>query len=119
MKESTRTVTNERPLVNLRYYTIIPRKMGEFLDVFDRLAMPVLIETLGAPIGFYTSTIGPLNQVVHLWAYRDFTDMETRWHARDTHPDFPAYLKASENLLISQEDRILRSFPLSSVSTSH
>ncbi|MBB4105267.1 NIPSNAP family protein [Allorhizobium borbori] len=110
------TAPTDRPLVNLRYYTIAPRKMGEFLEVFDRLAMPVLIETLGAPIGFYTSTVGPLNQVVHLWAYRDLADMEARWNARDTHPDFPAYLKASGHLIVAQEDRLLKAAPLPSLS---
>ncbi|MFC3059354.1 NIPSNAP family protein [Paenirhodobacter populi] len=109
------TAPADRPLVNLRYYTIAPRRMGEFLEVFDRLAMPVLIETLGPPIGFYTSTVGPLNQVVHLWAYRDFTDMEARWQARDTHPDFPAYLKASAHLVVAQEDRLLRAAALASL----
>lgn len=109
------TAPADRPLVNLRYYTIAPRKMGEFLEVFDRLAMPVLIETLGAPIGFYTSTVGPLNQVVHLWAYRDFADMEARWAARDSHPDFPAYLKASGHLVVAQEDRLLRAASLPSL----
>lgn len=110
------TAPVDRPLVNLRYYTIAPRKMGEFLEVFDRLAMPVLIETLGAPIGFYTSAVGPLNQVVHLWAYRDMTDMEARWAARDSHPDFPAYLKASAHLVVAQEDRLLKAASLSSLS---
>ena len=109
------TAPADRPLVNLRYYTIAPRKMGEFLEVFDRLAMPVLIETLGAPIGFYTSTVGPLNQVVHLWAYLDFADMEARWAARDSHPDFPAYLKASGHLVVAQEDRLLRAASLPSL----
>ncbi len=104
-----------RPVVNLRVYTVTPRRMGEFLEVFDRLAMPVLIATLGPPIGFYTSTVGTLNQVVHLWAYRDFADMEARWTARDSHPDFPAYLQASAHLVVAQEDRLLRTAPLPSL----
>ncbi|WP_207101748.1 NIPSNAP family protein [Paracoccus shandongensis] len=102
------TAPADRPLVNLRYYTIAPRKMAEFLEVFDRLAMPVLIRTLGAPIGFYTSTVGTLNQVVHLWAYRDMADMEARWQARDSDPDFAEYLRASGHLIVAQEDRLLR-----------
>ena len=106
---------NDRPLVNLRYYTIAPRKMAEFLEVFDRLAMPVLVRTLGAPIGFYTSTVGTLNQVVHLWAYRDMADMEARWHARDHDPAFAEYLRASGHLIVAQEDRLLRSAALPSL----
>lgn len=109
------TAPANRPLVNLRYYTIAPRKMAEFLDVFDRLAMPVLIRTLGAPIGFYTSTVGTLNQVVHLWAYEDMADMERRWQARDADPDFPEYLRASAHLVIAQEDRLVKATPLASL----
>ena len=33
-----------KPLVDHRIYTIKLRKMAEFLDVFDRLAMPVLLQ---------------------------------------------------------------------------
>ncbi|WP_334174111.1 NIPSNAP family protein [Pseudoxanthobacter sp.] len=107
-----------RPLVNLRRYTITPRRMGEFLDVFDRMAMPVLLETLGPPIGFYTTVIGSLNQVVHLWAYRDFADMEARWKARDTHPRFADYLKASGHLIVAQEDEVVRAVPLPSLAAT-
>ena len=95
-------------LVDHRIYTIKPRKMTEFLDVFGRLAMPVLRETLGNPIGFYVSHVGPLNQFVHLWAYADLADYERRGQARDAHPDFPAYLAASEHLIVAQETRLIR-----------
>ena len=39
------------------------RKMGEFIEVFDRLAMPILLRTLGAPLGFWTSQVGPAEPV--------------------------------------------------------
>ena len=57
-------------------------KMPEFLEVFNRLAMPILMETLGHPVGFYTSLVGPQNQFVHLWAYADLADYERRSRAR-------------------------------------
>jgi hypothetical protein len=101
-----------RPLVDHRIYTIRLRKMNEFIGVFDRLAMPILLRTLGHPIGFYTSQVGPLNQFVHLWAYEDLADYERRCLARDTDPDFPAYLAASEHLIVSQETRLIRAVDL-------
>ena len=55
-----------KPLVDHRVYTITLRKMPEFLRVFNELAMPVLLQTLGHPIGFYTSLVGPQNQFIHL-----------------------------------------------------
>jgi hypothetical protein len=99
---------NDKPLIDLRTYTIRPRGMAEFLDVFDRLAMPVLLRTLGAPAGFYTSLVGPLNQVVHLWAYESLADYEERSARRDRDPDWPAYLSASGHLIVAQENRLLR-----------
>ncbi|MEJ8814046.1 NIPSNAP family protein [Variovorax ureilyticus] len=105
----------ERPLVDHRIYTIALRKMPEFLDVFDRLAMPILLQTLGHPLGFYTSVVGPQNQFVHLWAYESLADYEARSRARDTHPDFPAYLQASAHLITAQETRLIRAADLPSV----
>ena len=104
-----------KPLVDHRVYTIRLRKMGEFLDVFDRLAMPVLLQTLGHPLGFYTSFVGPQNQFVHLWGYDSLADYEQRCQARDTHPDFPAYLAASEHLIVGQETRLIRGVQLASL----
>lgn len=97
-----------RPLVDHRVYTIRLRRMGEFLEVFNRLAMPVLLQTLEHPLGFYLSQVGPQNQFVHLWAYDSLADYERRSQARDAHPDFPAYLAASEHLITAQETRLVR-----------
>jgi len=98
----------QRPLVDHRTYTIALRKMPEFLEVFNRLAMPVLMQTLCHPVGFYTSLVGPQNQFIHLWAYEDLADYERRCHARDTHPDFPAYMAASGHLITAQETRLIK-----------
>jgi len=98
----------DKPLVDHRIYTIQLRKMNEFIEVFDRLAMPILLETLGHPVGFYTSLVGAQNQFVHLWAYESMADYETRCRARDTHPDFPQYLAASGHLITAQETRLIR-----------
>lgn len=101
-----------KPLVDHRVYTIALRKMPEFLEVFNRLAMPILMETLGHPVGFYTSLVGAQNQFLHLWAYDSLTDYERRCQARDTHPGFPAYLQASAHLITAQETRLIRAVPM-------
>ena len=99
-------------LIDHRTYTIALRKMPEFLEVFNRLAMPILLETLGKPVGFYTSLVGPQNQFVHLWHYDDLTDYQRRSQARDAHPDFPAYLTAPAHLITAQETRLIQSAPM-------
>lgn len=101
-----------KAVIDHRVYTIALRRMPDFLDVFQRLAMPVLMQTLGHPLGFYTSWVGPQNQFIHLWGYDDLADYERRSRARDAHPDFPAYLAASGPLIVAQETRLIRSVDL-------
>ncbi|MDE2363432.1 MAG: NIPSNAP family protein [Hyphomicrobiales bacterium] len=98
----------QKPIVDLRVYTIRLRKMAEFVDVFDRLAMPVQVRYLGLPLGMYTSAVGHLNQFVHLWGFDDMGEFERRHAARDKDPEWPAYLKASADLIVAQETRIVR-----------
>ncbi len=109
------TLLPSKPLVDHRVYTIALRKMPEFLEVFNRLAMPLLLETLGNPLGFWTSVVGPQNQFVHLWGYDDLADYERRSQARDAHPDFPSYLQASGHLITAQETRLIRAVQLSAI----
>lgn len=108
-------MTPSKALVDHRIYTIALRKMPEFLEVFNRLAMPVLLQTLGHPLGFWTSHVGPQNQFVHLWGYDSLADYERRCMARDSHPDFPAYLQASGHLITAQETRLIRAVALPAV----
>ncbi|WP_417533406.1 NIPSNAP family protein [Marinobacterium stanieri] len=101
-----------KPLVDYRVYTITPRKMSEFVEVFNNLAMPVLKETLGTPMGFYTTLVGKQNQFVHLWGYDSLEDYERRSAARDSHPDFPRYLAASGHLIVAQETSLIKGIDL-------
>jgi hypothetical protein len=102
-------------IVDLRVYTIRLRKMPEFVDVFDRLAMPVQLRYLGAPLGIFVSAVGQLNQVVHLWGFSGMGEFEQRHAARDRDPDWPAYLKASEHLITAQENRLIRKVDMPSL----
>lgn len=97
-----------KPLVDYRVYTIAPRRMGEFMEIFERLAMPILKQTLGCPLGFYTTLVGTQNQFIHLWGYDSLADYEQRCTARDAHPEFANYLAASGHLIVAQETRLIR-----------
>jgi NIPSNAP len=108
----------QTPLVDLRTYTIRLRGMAEFLDVFDRLAMPVQLKYLGPPLGMFTSAVGPLNQVVHLWGFDNMGDFEARHAARDKDRDWPAYLQASTHLITAQENRLIRRVDLPSLAAA-
>lgn len=95
-------------IIDHRVYTIALRKMPEFIDVFRRLAMPILMQTLGRPVGFYTSLVGAQNQFTHQWFYENLSEYERRSLARDTNPDFAEYLRASGHLITAQTSQLIR-----------
>lgn len=103
-----------KAIVDHRIYNITPRMLPKFIELFDSLAMPVLKKHLGQPLGFYVTSIGSLNQVVHLWGYDSLDDYEKRSLARDTDPDFQVYLKQTEGLVQSQTNQLVRPVHLKS-----
>lgn len=107
----------DKAIVDHRTYTIRPRCMPAFLAAFDQLAMPILLRHLGPPLAFYVSSIGTLNQVVHLWGYDSLDDLERRSAARDADPDFAAYLHATRDLVMAQETRIIKPVQLKALAS--
>lgn len=97
-----------KPIIDMRIYTIRPRGMPEYLKLFEELALPIAVKHFGPPLGYYVSQIGSLNQVVHLWAFETLAELEQRHAALAADPDIAEYFTATTGLVVAQEDRILR-----------
>lgn len=95
-------------IVDHRTYTVVHGKMAEYLERYQRLALPLQRKHLGHLVGFFVSEIGPLNQVVHLWAYKDIADREARRARLAADPEWQAFLKANTGSFTHQETKILR-----------
>ena len=94
-------------ILEVRTYTMHPGKAGAWLEYYEKNGLPVQSRMLGRLI-FITSEIGPLNQIVHMWAYDSLADREQSRAALAKDPDWHAYLKNSPpGLLVSQESKIL------------
>jgi len=104
----------DKPVTDLRIYTIRPRGMPQYLKLF--IALPLALKYLGEPLGYYVTQIGPLNQVAHLWAFENLADMEQRQAALAGDPGFAKYLTATDGLVVAQEDRIMRAVEFKSQS---
>ena len=55
--------------VEQRIYTCAPGNTGEFLRSMRAEAFAAQTDALGHPVGYYVNEIGPLNQIITLWAY--------------------------------------------------
>ena len=95
-------------IVDVRTYTLIPRKMAKYLQLFEKHALPVMQRHGLELMGYYVSQIGPLNQVVHVWRYESLGDLENKRAARDADPAWGEYLALTDGMVLMQDNKIMR-----------
>ena len=95
-------------IIDHRTYTVHHGRMGEYLERYERLALPIQLRHLGKLIGYYVSDIGPLNQVVHIWAYRDIADREARRERMAKDPAWKEFTKGNAGTFAAQEIKIMK-----------
>ena len=100
-------------IVDLRTYTLIPRKLASYVALFEQHALPVMQRHGLELMGYYVSHIGPLNQVVHMWRYESLADLERKRAARDADPAWADFLSRTEGMILAQESKIMRPAPFS------
>lgn len=65
-------------IVEMRTYILHAGKLGPFMQLMEGEGIGIEAPVLGRLVGFYSSEIGVLNKVVHLWAYDSFEDRQRR-----------------------------------------
>ena len=94
-------------IVDVRTYTLYPRKMAKYLELFEKHGLPVMKRHGLELMGYYVSQIGPLNQIVHLWRYDSLADMEKKRTARDADPAWGKYLSLTEGMVLVQDNKVM------------
>jgi hypothetical protein len=104
-------------IVEQRTYTLKPLRTRDFLELYERAALPLQKKYLGHLIGFFVSEVGPLNQVVHLWAFDSLAERERRRKVMEEDPGWPLYVNALRDLdvILQQETKLLRSVSFSPI----
>lgn len=63
---------------------------------------------LGRLVGYFHTEVGPLNEIVHLWAYESFEDREARRSALSADPAWQAYAPKIFQFIETQESKLLK-----------
>ena len=95
-------------IIDHRTYNMTHGKMNDYLERYEGIGLPLQIEHLGHLVGFFVSDIGPLNQVVHLWAYDSIADREIRRERMAADPRWQSFLTGNLGMFASQEIKILK-----------
>jgi hypothetical protein len=99
MPDATTNQGGHNMVIDHRTYTIKPGKLNDFLEIYGAEGFPLQKKYLGHCVGWYFSNdIGQLNQVVHMWAYKDLNDRADR-------------RKSLADYIVSQENKILTAAP--------
>lgn len=102
-------------IVEERTYTLEVGKVPEYLRLYEEEGLAIQTRILPRMVGYFSTELGTLNQVVHLWAYEDFEE-RTRKRAElvaDEH--WQAYVAKVRPLILHQENRILIPAPFSPI----
>jgi hypothetical protein len=90
----------------MRVYTLQPGKVPEFQALIEKEALPV-ISKYSKLVGWWSTEVGPLNEVVHIWAYEDLTHRTRAREAQGADPQLQAFRPKAQAMIVSQYNKIL------------
>jgi len=93
--------------VEERIYTLYTGKVPEYLKLYTEEGMAIQTRYLPAMVGYYTTEVGTLNVVVHMWGYEDLKQRSELRAKMQGDPGWQAYVKKIQPLIQHQESRIL------------
>ncbi len=90
----------------LRVYTLQPGKVAEFQALIEKEALPI-ISKYSKLVGWWSTEGGPLNEVVHLWAYEDLNHRARARQAQAEDPQLQAFRPKAQAMVVSQYNKLL------------
>jgi hypothetical protein len=102
-------------IVEERIYTLYPGKQAEYLKLYQEEGLEVQSRILGRMVGYFTTEVGPLNQVIHMWGYDSFEERLRRRAELFRDPTWLGYVAKIRPLILSQENKILLPTPFSPI----
>ena len=79
-------------IVDHRTYELQPGRLRDFLALYEKEGLPVQKKHLGNLIGFFTTEVGNVNEIVHIWGYEDLADRTKRRAAMAADPGMAGLL---------------------------
>ena len=95
----------------IRTYRLKNGAVPSYLAAVGEEGIAIQKRHLGTLIGYFFSEIGPINEIVHIWAYVSLDDREARRARLATDPDWQAFLPKIRDLIEVAENRIMKPAP--------
>ena len=77
----------------MRTYDVVVGKMADVIALYGAEGWPALEKYQDKLVGYFTSDVGALNQLVHLWRFDDDADRRAHWAAVFADEEFMAFAR--------------------------
>lgn len=95
-------------IYDMRIYDIQPGRLEEYMAAVREVGLPVR-QRYGVKLaGWYYTEVGPLNRVVHIWAFRDWAHMNEAKQQFRNDPDWKErYLPRVIGIIERQSNQVM------------
>jgi hypothetical protein len=92
----------------VRTYRLKNGTVPIYLRVVEENGIAIQKRHLGELVGYFFSEIGPINEIVHIWAFSSLDDREERRARLMADPDWQAFLPKIRDLIEVAENKIMK-----------
>lgn len=94
-------------IYEMRTYRLRVGAVAAYLKLVLEEGITVQTSHLGQLVGYFFTEIGPLNEIVHIWAYADLNDRAARRAKLAADPRWQEFLPRLQALIETMESKIL------------
>jgi hypothetical protein len=94
-------------IIEKRTYTLHPGKTQEFLALYEAEGLALHTKHLNM-LGYFISDIGPLNQVITMWGYKDMAEREELRARLYAEPEWIAFGPKTTGFIQKMESMIMK-----------
>ncbi|WP_454683904.1 NIPSNAP family protein [Ancylobacter moscoviensis] len=94
-------------LYEMRTYRLKTGATPAYVKLVEEEGIAIQKGHLGQLVGYFTSEIGPLNEIVHIWAYASLDDRAARRARLAADPAWQAFGPKIQALIEVMENKIL------------
>ena len=94
-------------IYEMRTYRLKVGAVTPYLKLVQKEGIAVQTSHLGQLVGYVPMEIGPLNEIVHVWAYEDLNDRAKRRAKPAADPRWQQFLPKLQALIETMESKIL------------
>ena len=85
----------------------------DYLKVVGEEGIAIQKRHLGNLVGYFSSEIGPINEIVHIWGFSSLDDRQARRARLMADPAWRAFLPKIRDLIVTADTKIMTPAPFS------